>query len=83
MLNETPPVPPFTVSIPEAARLLGLSPHTIRWYIRHGKIQPTRFGRRLTISMTLIERLSRDGIPKSPDAAIFLTESLSAKRRKE
>jgi hypothetical protein len=53
---------PLAVSIPEAARLVGLSPHTIRWYIRQEKISPIRFGRRLAIPMLEIERLAKDGI---------------------
>lgn len=64
--SPSPSLQPLAVSIPEAARLLGLSPHTIRWYIRHGKIRPVRFGRRLSISMSEIERLAREGIPPCP-----------------
>ena len=57
---------PLAVSIPEAARLLGLSPHTIRFYIRQSKISPVRFGRRVSIPMSEIERLAREGIPAHP-----------------
>ena len=58
---------PLTVPIPEAARLLGLSPHTIRAYVRQGKIQVVRFGRRIAINMSEIERLSREGVPAHPE----------------
>ena len=54
---------PLAVSIPEAASLLGISPHTVRHYIRQGKIQPIRFGRWLSIPMSEIERLAQEGIP--------------------
>ena len=54
---------PLAVSIPDAGDLAGLSPHTIRWYIRYGKIRPVRFGRRLSIPMSEIERLAQEGIP--------------------
>ena len=57
---------PLAVSIPEAARLLGLSPYTIRWYIRQGKIHPTRFGRKIPILMTEVERLACEGVPAHP-----------------
>ena len=57
---------PLAVSIPEAARLLGLSPHTIRAYIREDKIRVVRFGRKISISMSEIERLAREGVPAHP-----------------
>ncbi len=63
----TKPVAPLAVTIPEAARLLGLSPHTIRFYVRKGKITPVRFGRRVSIPMTEIERLAREGVPANPE----------------
>lgn len=56
-------LPPLAVSIPEAAHLLNLSPHTIGSYVRRGIIRPVRFGRRVTIPMTEIERLAREGVP--------------------
>ena len=59
---------PLAVSVPDAAAMLGLSPHTIRWYIRHGKIRPVRFGRRLSIPMSEIERLAREGVPPKQEA---------------
>ena len=58
---------PLAVSIPEAARLLGLSPHTIRAYIREDKIQVVRFGRRIAINMSEIKRLASEGIPAHPE----------------
>ena len=57
----------LAVSIPHAAEMLDLSPHTIRWYIRQGKIRPVRYGRRISIPMSEIERLAREGIPAHPE----------------
>ena len=55
---------PLAVNVNEAGCLLGISPHTIRHYIREGKIQPVRFGRKLSIPMAEIERLAREGVPR-------------------
>ena len=65
--SPSPPLTPLAVSIPDAAAMLGLSPHTIRWYIRHGKIRPVRFGRRVSIPMAECERLAREGVSARPE----------------
>ncbi len=57
---------PLAVSIADAARLLALSPHTIRLYVRQGKLQVVHFGRRISIPMNEIERLAREGVPTHP-----------------
>ncbi len=57
---------PLAVDIGEAGRLLGISPHTVRLYVRQGKIRAVRFGRRLSIPMAEIERLARVGVPPCP-----------------
>jgi excisionase family DNA binding protein len=57
---------PLAVSITEAGRMLALSPYTISYYIRHGKIRSVRFGRRVSIPIAEVERLSREGIPSQP-----------------
>ena len=54
---------PLAVDVKEAGRLLGISHYTVRNYIRQGKINPVRFGRRVSIPMSEIERLSREGVP--------------------
>ena len=59
----TTPLEPLAVPIPEAARLLGISPHTIRAYIREGKIRHVRFGRRVLVPMSEVVRLSQEGAP--------------------
>jgi excisionase family DNA binding protein len=44
-------------SIEEAAGLLGLSKWTVRAYIRDGKLQPVRLGRRVLLTEEELERL--------------------------
>jgi excisionase family DNA binding protein len=41
----------------EVADLLRVSPHTIRAWVRHGRIRPVRLCRRLLFSPDEIERL--------------------------
>jgi excisionase family DNA binding protein len=48
-------------SVEEAAQLLGISPWTVRGYIRDGKLQPVRLGRRVLLSEQELERLVSDG----------------------
>jgi excisionase family DNA binding protein len=43
-------------SVVEAARLLGISPWTIRGYIRDGKLRPVRLGRRVLMEEAELER---------------------------
>jgi len=44
-------------SVKEAAGLLGISPWTVRSYIRDRKLLPVRLGRRVLISEDELERL--------------------------
>lgn len=48
-------------SIEEAARLLGISPWTVRGYIRDGKLKPVRLGRRVLLAEGELERLVAAG----------------------
>ena len=48
-------------SIEEAAESLGLSPWTIRLYVRKGKIRPVRIGRRVLIEPSEIQRIIAEG----------------------
>ena len=57
---------PLAVDVKEAGRLLGISQHTVRHYIRQGKINPVRYGTRITVPMTEIQRLAREGVPAHP-----------------
>lgn len=54
---------PLAVDVREAARLLSLSPHTIRAYISKGRIRAVRVGRRVLIPVVELERLVREGVP--------------------
>jgi excisionase family DNA binding protein len=44
-------------SVDEAAGLLGISPWTVRAWIRDGKLRPVRLGRRVLLSESELERL--------------------------
>jgi excisionase family DNA binding protein len=44
-------------NINEAAGLLGISPWTVRAWIRDGKLRPVRLGRRVLLSEAELERL--------------------------
>jgi len=44
-------------SVEEAAGLLGISPWTVRGYIRDGKLRPVRLGRRVLVEEAELERL--------------------------
>ena len=48
-------------NVNEAAGLLGISPWTVRAYIRDGKLRPVRIGRRVLLEETELERLVTDG----------------------
>jgi excisionase family DNA binding protein len=58
-------------SIEETAEALGLSPWTIRLYLRQGKIRPVRIGRRVLIEPEEIRRIVEEGRIRSkiPSAA--------------
>jgi len=45
------------LNIEEAARLLGLSPWTIRLRIHEGRLNPVRLGRRVLIEPSELQRL--------------------------
>ncbi|HMH05960.1 MAG TPA: helix-turn-helix domain-containing protein [Terriglobales bacterium] len=52
-------------NIDEVAGLLGISPWTVRAYIRDGKLVPVRIGRRVLMEETELERFiarSKSGI---------------------
>jgi excisionase family DNA binding protein len=44
-------------SVDEAAGLLGISPWTVRAWIREGRLRPVRLGRRVLLSEAELERL--------------------------
>ena len=49
------------VGVPAAAEALGLSPWTIRKYIRRGQIHAVRIGRRVLIEPSELQRLIDEG----------------------
>lgn len=50
----------LTIGVKEAANRLGISHWTIRQYIKQGKLQAVRIGRRLLLEPSVLERLVRD-----------------------
>ena len=48
-------------SVTEAAGLLGISPWTVRAYIRDGKLQAVRLGRRVLVEEAELERFVEEG----------------------
>ena len=53
-------------SVESTAKILSLSPWTIRAYIRHKKIRPVRIGRRIAIEQAEIRRLIEENRDDSP-----------------
>ena len=45
----------------EAATLLSISPYTVRFLIRQGKLSPVRIGRRVLVQECELERFIEDG----------------------
>lgn len=52
-------------TVKEVADILGMHPNTIYIHISHGLIKTTRFGRKIVISASEIERLIREGYDTS------------------
>jgi excisionase family DNA binding protein len=48
-------------SVEQAAQVLGISPWTVRSYIRVGKLKPVRLGRRVLLAEDELERLVAEG----------------------
>lgn len=55
--------------INSAARLLGISPWTVRAYIRRGKLKPVRLGRRVLLEESELERLVAENRTGDPPLA--------------
>ena len=56
------------ISIREAAAAIGLSPWTVRQYIRRGKIRGVKIGRRVLIEPGELERLVQSGRMEAEEA---------------
>lgn len=52
---------PLTVTVAEAARMLGISRNSAYEAVRRGELQGARLGRRIVISIAALERLLGDG----------------------
>jgi excisionase family DNA binding protein len=50
-------------SVEDAARLLSISPWTLRKWIANGGVPVTRIGRRVLLAVESVERLQRNGLP--------------------
>jgi excisionase family DNA binding protein len=57
---DKPLTTPIAVSAPEAARLIGVCPWTVRRQMRLGRLQTVRIGRRKLVPMADLERFVRD-----------------------
>ena len=53
------------VDVREAARLLSISPYTVRTHIRKGRIRASKVGSRVIVSMEEVRRLAREGATAS------------------
>ena len=56
---------PRLLTLAEFADALRLSPHTIRKYVRLGKLQPVRICRRLLFAPQDVERLIEESRPEN------------------
>ncbi len=54
---------PLAVDVNTAARMTSLSPHTIRLYVRTGKLRVSRAGRRILIPVESLTKLVQEGAP--------------------
>jgi excisionase family DNA binding protein len=55
-------------SVEQAGELLGISPWTVRSYIKMGKLRPVRLGRRVLVEETELERFIESGKAPLGDA---------------
>jgi excisionase family DNA binding protein len=60
---------PLAFDVRTAARMTGLSPHTIRQYIRRGLLRITRCGRRVLIPADALEKLIEVGVASNTRTA--------------
>lgn len=58
------PNSPLTVDVKTAAQMTSLSPHTIRLYLRTGRLQAVKCGRRVLIPVESLRKLVGIGCPR-------------------
>ena len=51
----------LVISVKDAAQSLGLSPYTLRNWIKHGKLPSVRLGKRVMLEPAMIEQLISKG----------------------
>jgi excisionase family DNA binding protein len=51
------------MAIQEVAKVLSISPWTVRAHLRRGNIRPVRCGRRVLVHREEVDRVSRQGLP--------------------
>ena len=51
------------LDVPTAARLLSISPFTLRRHISLANVIPTRIGRRVLVSRESVEKVKLNGLP--------------------
>lgn len=59
---------PLAFDVSTAAKMTGLSVHTIRQYIRRGILRVTRCGRRVLIPLDALEKLVEMGTPSNKES---------------
>lgn len=70
---------PLAVDVVTAARMTSLSPHTVRLYIRTGRLRVTRCGRRVLIPIESLAELVRKGAPsRQAVEKVGITEGANA-----
>jgi excisionase family DNA binding protein len=57
---------PLAVGVNETARLLRLSPATIRRHVSRGRIRAIHVGRRVLVPMEVLEKVMVEGVEKRP-----------------
>ena len=55
------------LSVNDTARVLAISPWTVRSILRKGKLSPTRIGRRCLVEMSEVEKFIRDCQASNPE----------------
>lgn len=55
---------PLLVGIRDAARMLGISPHTLYAWVYQGRVQHVKLGTRTLISREELERIAARGLEK-------------------
>lgn len=59
------PKAPQTVSVPEAARMLGIGRNAAYDSVKRGELPALKFGKRLVVPMAALERMLNAGPPKA------------------